>query len=82
MKIVENKIMKKISAVAQDGKLNIKELKVYKGEKMEVKHEEETYRETFESYFNQMISSNDDYDQVKIPLFSYPTVIDCLGAKP
>jgi hypothetical protein len=54
---------------------------MYRGENLESKDEEENYRKLFEDMFDQIID-RDGSDLIKIPLFSYPTMIDCMGIKP
>lgn len=64
----------------EDGKLNILQLKVYKGKDTEAFDEEDTYSGMIQKHFNNMIK-DDDWDGMRLPIFSYPTVLDCLGVK-
>lgn len=81
MKFIENFALRKIQAAVEDGQLDIKHLKIYKGENIEVYNEEETYSEMIQKYFKQMIG-DDEWDGFRVPFFNQPTVIDCLGVKP
>ncbi|CDW83288.1 UNKNOWN [Stylonychia lemnae] len=61
-----------------DGKLDINQFKIYKGEQEQVE-EEESYKKWAAEQFDQLLSKEDDHDY---RFMSHPSFLDCLGIKP
>lgn len=78
MEFKEHKILDEIRVVFKDGKLDIKEMKIYKGEK-ELLDEEGYYRNKAQEYFDTLISKD---TETSFPFLKYPSILECLGVRP
>ena len=55
LRFVEHHYLRSLAAIIDDGQLEVKHLKIYKGTNVEARDEEATYRDRISKYFTSMI---------------------------